>query len=86
VCRNQLTVNPRGALRRSFSESRTRQISKAELCRQEWSFRFKKTAGAAWTTTDPWWNGQPARTLRNPDLGLKPPPPWSGTRGERGAG
>uniref|UniRef100_A0A7S0NM85 F-box domain-containing protein n=1 Tax=Calcidiscus leptoporus TaxID=127549 RepID=A0A7S0NM85_9EUKA len=64
ACRALRGASARAALRRSLAEARTCHISKEELCSLEWSFRFKHVAGHAWTAVDPWWLGQPARTLR----------------------
>ena len=64
ACRDLCNVDARAALRRSLVEARVCSISKTELCNLTFHFRFKRVAGSAWTATDPYWLGKPARTLR----------------------
>lgn len=52
------------ALQQSIQASTQLRIDAAELCRRNWSFRFKRAAGRAWTAEDPWWDGRAARTLQ----------------------
>jgi len=52
--------NPKTALKESIRDAKRTYITLDELCRFEWSFRFKGTAGVAWTIQDPWWQGQTA--------------------------
>lgn len=55
----------------SYQDARFRQeITENELCYEPdsqtgtvWYFRFKDAAGPAWTTSDPWHNGEDARKL-----------------------
>lgn len=62
--------NLRMACRQAINDSRRPFITTRELCydivTQQgtiWSFRFKESAGADWTSVDPWYIGQPCRKM-----------------------
>ena len=52
------------ALQMSLLDAERSHLTRAEFCEQTWYFRFKKSAGADWTVTDPWYRGQPCRKMR----------------------
>jgi len=52
----------REAYRLSLIDSRRTRLASRELTQFTWSFRFKATAGEAWTEDDPWWYGSAARS------------------------
>lgn len=54
----------RDAYRFSLTDSCRSKLASRELTQLTWHFRFKATAGEAWTASDPWWGGSPARTGR----------------------
>mmetsp|Transcript_24478 Transcript_24478/g.37785 ORF Transcript_24478/g.37785 Transcript_24478/m.37785 type:complete len:328 (-) Transcript_24478:349-1332(-) len=53
----------------SIRDAHRQEITMEELCRLDWNFRFKKSAGRDWTSWDPWHNddlsedGQTARVF-----------------------
>jgi hypothetical protein len=60
----------RRAYQFAVTESKRQFITLPELCydisTQQgtiWSFRFKESAGADWTSVDPWYSGQPCRKM-----------------------
>ncbi|KAL7463896.1 hypothetical protein ACHAXS_004249 [Conticribra weissflogii] len=65
-------TNAMAAYKSSVIDAKARnEIKVDELCFDNssnesgmiWSFRFKESAGLAWTSWDPWWNGKTARKL-----------------------
>ena len=55
---------PRRALQNSFDRGADRFIAPELLSELRWYFRFKGSAGDTWTSQDPWWNGEEARSLQ----------------------
>ena len=47
----------------ALKDAKRTAITKDELCSFVWSFRFKRSAGKAWTSSDPYWSGHLARKV-----------------------
>merc|ERR1740121_1358540 len=52
----------------SLKDSKRTCITTEELCKYEWSWRWKDQRGNDWSDHDPWWSGRPAAVRRySPD-------------------
>ncbi|KAL0484002.1 pof1 [Acrasis kona] len=48
----------------SIADSQRQHLTLEELCDVTWYFRFKSSAGEAWTNMDPWWSNKPASCVQ----------------------
>eukprot|EP01088_Endostelium_zonatum_P005837 TRINITY_DN1779_c0_g1_i1.p1 TRINITY_DN1779_c0_g1~~TRINITY_DN1779_c0_g1_i1.p1 ORF type:complete len:431 (+),score=161.55 TRINITY_DN1779_c0_g1_i1:51-1343(+) len=56
----------------SIHDSKRNEITVEELCTCNWFFRFKSSAGEAWTQNDPWWlNKDPTQIFFSPDGSMR---------------
>jgi len=55
---------PREAYLESLADASRTLITRNELLKMVWSFRFKAAAGVAWQLGDPWWQGGEASRVR----------------------
>lgn len=56
--------HPATVLRAAVEDLKRLELTEDELVELEWCFRFKESAGPAWTSEDPWWGGDAPARLR----------------------